>query len=609
MTNRQIHLIDIEKNLLSAKQRNILSLGLNYIPVRPINYDKLLTQLSQDVYEASEKMLRQELQDKPNIKKIFYVKKIKNTTDMNLVINSNNERLRDIYLNKNIRDNFLKKILHKHSQKIDKTNNIIGRNSEQKILNELMDNKDIIIKPSDKNLGIAIMSKTWYNSQLELHIGNKTNFQLINNKETKLLELKMLLSNHCKIHNITGPLLKFIQEHNDNGTPAKFYIIPKIHKTPIQSRPIAADHSSQFCNLSKVLSSIFNNLTINHKSIITGTKQLASILNTTWINENITLVTADIENLYPTMNSYHRAIMVSIIMEELKDGITIDGYKLSSDFIRKSFLLILDNHYVTVENNLYHQKKGVATGTSMAPSYANITLAKLEEKLINSKEYKHNIKTFVRYIDDIFIIWNGDNNSLKNFKKELQSTYNLNIKWKENTQQIEFLDILIFKGKNFLNGKGLDYKTHQKSMNLYLYTPFTSNHPSHMFSGIIIGEIKRYIRTNSDVENFIEIVNQFITRLKSRGYPPSFIAYHIKEKFGTSIRTAYNNYWSNLNTTDNNLTQNTSRKVLFISTYHNKISMDIANEIAKELPKTSIDFLKAYRLNPNVKDFLVFAKE
>ena len=61
--------------------------------------------------------------------------------------------------------------------------------------------------------------------------------------------------------------------------------------------------------------------------------------------------------------------------------------------------------------------------------------------------------------------------------------------------------------------------TYQKMMNKYLYLPFTSHHPRHVFSGIIVGELIRYVVTNTHESDYLCMVNKFRERLTRRGYP------------------------------------------------------------------------------------------
>jgi hypothetical protein len=63
--------------------------------------------------------------------------------------------------------------------------------------------------------------------------------------------------------------------------------------------------------------------------------------------------------------------------------------------------------------------------------------------------------------------------------------------------------------------------TYQKAMNKYLYLPYPSHHPQHVFSGIIKGELIRYVKTNTYEKDYLKIAKQFKQRLLARGYPKS----------------------------------------------------------------------------------------
>ena len=46
--------------------------------------------------------------------------------------------------------------------------------------------------------------------------------------------------------------------------------------------------------------------------------------------------------------------------------------------------IVLKQNYFQFVDNMFHQIQGIAMGTKMAPSYANIFMAELEEKLLDS---------------------------------------------------------------------------------------------------------------------------------------------------------------------------------------------------------------------------------
>ncbi len=63
-------------------------------------------------------------------------------------------------------------------------------------------------------------------------------------------------------------------------------------------------------------------------------------------------------------------------------------------------------------------------GTRFAPSYANLFIGRLEQKLLKALESLV-LKPilYLRYIDDIFIIWNQGEEKLKEFIKYMNDAH------------------------------------------------------------------------------------------------------------------------------------------------------------------------------------------
>ena len=61
----------------------------------------------------------------------------------------------------------------------------------------------------------------------------------------------------------------------------------------------------------------------------------------------------------------------------------------------------------------------MAMGTSMAVSYANIFMSVFKQHLLYDYEQRYKCKPalWLRFIDDIFLVWIGDEASLKSFLK------------------------------------------------------------------------------------------------------------------------------------------------------------------------------------------------
>lgn len=125
-----------------------------------------------------------------------------------------------------------------------------------------------------------------------------------------------------------------------------------------------------------------------------------------------------------------------------------------------------------------------------------------------------------RYIDDIFIVWQHDENSLISFLSELNISHQkLSYKYSYSSQQVSFLDMTIYKGPHFHKSRKLDTKTFQKQQNLYQYLHYTSNHPKHIFKSIITGECTRLVRTNTTIQEFQTMTQLLSIRLKNETIP------------------------------------------------------------------------------------------
>ena len=98
----------------------------------------------------------------------------------------------------------------------------------------------------------------------------------------------------------------------------------------------------------------------------------------------------------------------------------------------------------------YLQKKGCSTGTKCTPGYTNIFMGLLEEKFIFP--LLTNLTGFyLRFIDDIFLIWNGTKTEFDNFLKKINECHpSIKSEYEMSQTEINFLDTAVFKVDNKL---------------------------------------------------------------------------------------------------------------------------------------------------------------
>ena len=104
-------------------------------------------------------------------------------------------------------------------------------------------------------------------------------------------------------------------------------------------------------------------------------------------------------------------------------------------------LILKLNNFSSNEEH-YLKVQGTAMGTRMAPSYANLFMAKLEEDLLTWTSARPH--TWWRYIDDIFAIWEHGRESLMTFLDQINS-FHPSIKFtaETSTQEVSFLDTTV----------------------------------------------------------------------------------------------------------------------------------------------------------------------
>lgn len=106
---------------------------------------------------------------------------------------------------------------------------------------------------------------------------------------------EQLMSTYCQF--IVPNVARFLRSYDHFVAPAKFYVLPKIHKTPMVGRPIAASHSY----ITRPISIFVDELIkpkLRMPTVLRDSSELIQLLeNTVLPHSNCFLVTADVAPL------------------------------------------------------------------------------------------------------------------------------------------------------------------------------------------------------------------------------------------------------------------------------------------------------------------------
>lgn len=255
-------------------------------------------------------------------------------------------------------------------------------------------------------------------------------------------------------------------------------------------------------------------------SYIRDSSDLISHLESLVLPKDCFFVTIDVSALY--LNIPHQEGISATIKHLYNGSSDADNIPFPPSVAEELLSIILKHNYFEFDGIMYHQLRGTAMGTKMAPGYANLFMGEFEKAFLQSREKQPLF--WKRYIDDIFMIWDGTLDGLNKLLQDLNDRHPT-IKFTHTTsdQEATFLDITVYKGPRFLKDNRVDVKPHFKATNRFQYLHFNSSHPRHTFTGIVKGELTRILRASSDKETYTSNASKLLTKFRSRGYPTNLL--------------------------------------------------------------------------------------
>ena len=390
---------------------------------------------------------------------------------------------------------------------------------ERSGLREIKEDPSVRVLATDKNLGPALVSTEWVKQETLKHLNDTKTYSKVTADDWTYRRLKVIETRDKLVNSFSHLLplnshkfLRSIDNVSSSFNPAKFYIIPKIHKSPIVGRPIAASHSY----ITRPISIFVDELvkpSIIMPTVLRDSGELIQCLEKVELPANCLLVTADVSSLYPNIDTKKAIIALDLLLRESKVAQTPLLVQLTR--------LVFENNFLKSEfsNDIYHQTFGIAMGTPFAVTAANAFMYHHERDIVET--HSRYITLYKRFIDDIFVIWAGPHENLLEFLHAINTKdERIKITYEISESKISFLDLLLFKDSA---SKTLQYSTFQKPLNKYLYIPYESFHPASNKKAFIIGELMRYARNSSKFHSFSETRLLFWKRLRLRGYPAKFL--------------------------------------------------------------------------------------
>ena len=173
------------------------------------------------------------------------------------------------------------------------------------------------------------------------------------------------------------------------------------------------------------------------------------------------------------------------------------------------------------------QTGGTAMGTATAPNYANLFMDRFETKALANWPLKPLI--WLRFIDDIFMIWTHGEDKLDEFITYLNSIHpTIKFTHESSTTQINFLDTTVKINDN----RNLYATLYEKPTDTHLYLHYTSAHHAPSKTKGPYGQFLTLRRICTCDHDFEHNSGKVIAHYKKRGYPEKALRKHYKKAGG-----------------------------------------------------------------------------
>ena len=264
--------------------------------------------------------------------------------------------------------------------------------------------------------------------------------------------------------------------------------------------------------------------------------------------ENAILVTADVVGLYTNIPQEQG---MQVFKEALNSSRFRPEPKLPTEFLMTLLMFVLTCNLFIFDSTFWLQVYGTAMGTRVAPTFACIFMGWLETGMLAAWAGTA-VHLWRRFIDDIFFIWKGSEEELKEFMQHCNNyhpTIKFTFNYDLNTRSVDFLDIHIWIDTNGYIQTDL-YQKPGKVCQLLLPS---SAHPSHICRSLPLSiayrvrrlcslteqstcawqDLKQHLnmRQTKNATVPTQITSRFVDQLealKSRGYKERAVLYQFQ---------------------------------------------------------------------------------
>ena len=395
---------------------------------------------------------------------------------------------------------------------------------EHNALLELASLNDIVIQKADKGNVIVLVNKSDYIEKMEAILSDTSKFELMNFERLNG-DLRHLLDKEEEVKNFLKDLRDkkiisdqdFIKLVPIGSSPGVLYGLCKVHKNiPNGSncppfRPILSAIGTVSYNLAKFLVPILEPLTKNQYVCKDSFSFAADVREQ---NPDLYMASFDVDSLFtniPLDETIEICVKKLFGRKHKFKGFNRSEFRSLLQFAVKDNLILFNGKY-------YIQIDGVAMGSPLGPTLANVFLCHWEGIWLEKCPKQFRPLYYRRYVDDTFLLFASESH-VKKFLRYLNSRHdNMNFTFEtEVDNKLPFLDVLVTRV-----GSGFTTSLYRKPTFSGLYTNFNSFISEKYKTGLIYCLLFRIFTLTVDWTKFHEEVKFLSDTFRKNQYPQHF---------------------------------------------------------------------------------------
>ena len=420
----------------------------------------------------------------------------------------------------------------KHARRVcSKKTNQTFHKSIQKLSND----DNIVICKFDKGNGVVILDKNDYIKKCNDILSDTSKFEKLDC--TQITDI--ILKKRSSLQNYVYRYLHY--DKNDEidkktydvlydvgSSPGKFYGLVKVHKDGYPIRPVVSMINTPEYGLAKWLDTFIQPNIPNHY-MLNSTEHFVNVLKDFPFYSGDKLVSFDVKSLYTNVPLKETVDIVTKYVYS-KESVCIPP--IPKTIFRKLLLKVTEGNFM-FNGECYKQVDGLAMGGPLGPSLANFFLAHLEKtKMFNNCPYTMHPKLYLRYIDDVFAVFDSKQQHDDFFSYINCLHSNLEFTVELATHSLPFLDVDVA-----ISNDNVNLCIYRKKTNTNVLLNFGAITPFKWKESLIFGALHRALKICSSTSLFNQEVNKLCHIFHKNGYPVNFFN-RVYDKFMKRINNS-----------------------------------------------------------------------